>query len=194
MIIKNIFILISPFINILFTFFLIIVFLFFAYYQYNYKKIKSINNFFYLLMVIESLFWSFLLIFAMQSCSDLFLNIYRTFSISHDVYLSIGAGIWEEFLFRVMLIYFLSFIFLYLFKMNKTRTVLLAIFFSSILFSFFHYIGDLNDTFSWDSFTLRFIAGLILSVIYFFRGFGIATYTHIFYDMSIIIFSLITKR
>ena len=52
------------------------------------------------------------------------------------------------------------------------------------MFSSFHYIGI--ESFTPLSFTLRFIAGVYLSLIYINRGFGIVALTHAFYDLFVI--------
>ena len=65
-----------------------------------------------------------------------------------------------------------------------TSFLIISIIFSSILFSSFHYIGV--ESFTPLSFTLRFIAGVYLSLIYINRGFGIVALTHAFYDLFVI--------
>ena len=64
----------------------------------------------------------------------------------------------------------------------------LAIILAALLFSAVHYIGGLADQFTLYSFAFRFISGLILTIIYYFRGFAIAVYTHAFYDIWILVF------
>ena len=46
-----------------------------------------------------------------------------------------------------------------------------------------HYTGAIGDSFSVHSFLFRFVAGIILSAIFIFRGLGIAVYTHATYDV-----------
>ncbi len=48
-------------------------------------------------------------------------------------------------------------------------------------------MGEYGDFFSMELFLLRFFAGIILGVLYFFRGFGITAYTHSIYDLIILI-------
>jgi hypothetical protein len=45
----------------------------------------------------------------------------------------------------------------------------------------------MGDAFTLHSFLFRFLAGLILNVLYLLRGFGIAAYTHAFYDLLVTI-------
>jgi membrane protease YdiL (CAAX protease family) len=117
---------------------------------------------------------------------NIILSILDRSIIPEQFYLSIGAGIWEELLFRVgatgIIIYFMK----YSLRYNQLFSVFIAIFCSAIMFSIFHYVGQLGDIFTFRSFCLRTFAGIMLGALYVFRGFGITAYTHIFYDMAII--------
>jgi tetrahydromethanopterin S-methyltransferase subunit E len=114
--------------------------------------------------------------------------------IHEQFYLSIGAGIWEELLFRVgtigIIIYFMK----YTLGYNNLFSVFMAIFLSALLFSLFHYIGHLGDIFTFRSFCMRTFAGIMLCALYVIRGFGIRAYTHIFYDMAIISMPVLMQK
>ena len=56
---------------------------------------------------------------------------------------------------------------------------------SALIFSGFHYVGALGDTFTVASFTFRAIAGVAFSVLYVTRGFGVTAWTHALYDLGI---------
>ena len=60
-------------------------------------------------------------------------------------------------------------------------------YFSSTLFSAIHHLGPLGDPFSVWVFTFRLLAGLVFGVIYWFRGFAVAVYTHALYDMYVLL-------
>ena len=122
------------------------------------------------------------------------LTIISSNNISNEIYLAIGAGIWEEFLFRLILISLSIKFLIKILNVSKFYSILISILLSSLLFSFFHYIGSMKDLFTFNSFLFRVLAGIILSTIYINRGFGIASYTHIFYDMLIVSFPLLTER
>ena len=49
---------------------------------------------------------------------------------------------------------------------------------SSLAFSAFHYLGPFGDTFTFNSFTFRFLAGVLLGAIYLSRGLAVSVYTH----------------
>ncbi len=58
---------------------------------------------------------------------------------------------------------------------------------SSLIFSLFHYLGPLGDSFQLSSFVFRFVAGMVLAGIYRWRGFGIAAGTHALYDVFVVL-------
>ncbi len=98
---------------------------------------------------------------------------------------SIGAGIYEEFVFRYLLITFLIFVFTKYLNLKTIYAAAFAIFWAALIFSAFHYVGELGDKFDAVSFIFRFIAGIILSLLYFLRGYAIAVYTHAIYDLKV---------
>ena len=97
---------------------------------------------------------------------------------------SLGAGIYEELMFRVLLVSVFAAVGR-LFGWRRPVVVAAAVVASAIVFSGFHYIGSLGDTFTVPSFTFRAIAGVVLSGLYVSRGFGIAAWTHALYDVAL---------
>ena len=103
--------------------------------------------------------------------------------VIQKVTLAIGAGIYEEFLFRVLLIASLTGILKFIFLWKEVTTNVMAVILSGGIFSAFHFMGEYGDFFSMELFLLRFFAGIILGGLYYFRGFGITAYTHSIYDL-----------
>lgn len=99
--------------------------------------------------------------------------------------LSIGAGIYEELLFRVILVGGLFWL-LNRFVSPKRHAYLLAAFIGAAIFSAVHYIGVYGDVFTLPSFTFRFLFGLVLNGIFLWRGFGVAAWTHALYDVMVV--------
>lgn len=97
-----------------------------------------------------------------------------------------GAGIYEELLFRLMLIPLLWQAALWL-GMPKGAATAIAIIGSSLIFSSAHYdfFTSAGEAFQWYSFLFRCSAGLIFGVLFTFRGFGIAAGTHALYDVFV---------
>lgn len=95
-----------------------------------------------------------------------------------------GAGLYEEVLFRLLLLP----VGVWLFGRLGCGPVAAggwALVVSSVLFSAAHYVGPLGDAFEVGSFTFRVIAGMLFAVLFLVRGFGIAAGTHFFYDLLV---------
>ena len=102
-----------------------------------------------------------------------------------DVALSIGAGIYEELIFRVLLVGGATWA-LSLIGLERVTSYVIAAIIGAAIFSAVHYIGSLGDVFTIQSFTFRFLFGLVLNVIFLVRGFGVAAWTHAIYDIMIV--------
>ena len=100
--------------------------------------------------------------------------------------LSLGAGLFEEIIFRVILLNLIFFLLNYIFK-NKVTTAVISVLAASFLFSLSHYIGSMADSWELYSFMFRWIAGMIFTVLYFIRGFAITAYTHALYDIWVLV-------
>jgi membrane protease YdiL (CAAX protease family) len=104
--------------------------------------------------------------------------------------LSLGAGIYEELVFRVILVGGL-FLALHRFTAWERGTAyIVAAVVGALIFSAVHYIGVLGDPFQLGSFTFRFLFGLALNAVFLVRGFGIAAWTHALYDVLVVTFVL----
>lgn len=98
---------------------------------------------------------------------------------------SLGAGIYEELLFRVILVGGLSLLGSRVFGWSPRGAAIFAVILSALLFSSFHYVGVYGDTLRLSSFLFRFLAGLVFSTLYVLRGFGITAWTHALYDVIV---------
>ena len=100
--------------------------------------------------------------------------------------LSVGAGLFEEIIFRVIL---LNLLFLLLSPLLRKKAVAAAVsvLLASFLFSLSHYVGTMADTWQLYSFMFRWVAGLLFTVLYFVRGFAITAYTHALYDIWVLV-------
>ena len=100
--------------------------------------------------------------------------------------LSVGAGLFEEIIFRVIL---LNLLFLLLSPLLKKKVVaaVVSVLLASFLFSLSHYVGTMADTWQLYSFMFRWAAGLLFTVLYFVRGFAITAYTHALYDIWVLV-------
>ena len=100
---------------------------------------------------------------------------------------SLGAGIFEELLFRVVLVSALIFVARIIIGTGPRVSAAIAVVLSATIFSAFHYVGAFGDTLALPSFLFRTIAGLLFSAIYVLRGFGIVAWTHVLYDVGLLL-------
>ncbi len=96
----------------------------------------------------------------------------------------LGAGIYEEALFRLVLFSCLVRI-LRLVEVNPLVAVALAAGASALLFSAAHHIGPYGQPYSNYLFLFRLIAGFYFAVLYHVRGFGIAVGAHACYNLMV---------
>ena len=168
--------------------FLLSIIVVFAFHKKYLHEIKFKIDYLFLMMV-ESFFWSILLYVFMSFIlknSHLLILGTRSKLLIQQVILSVGAGIYEELVFRVFLITIISIIVGFIFQWSSFLSNWLAIFISAGLFSSFHFIGEFGDWFSFNVFMIRFFAGIVLGSLYFIRGFGITAWTHSIYDLIVL--------
>ena len=104
--------------------------------------------------------------------------------------MSLGAGVYEETVFRLGLLGGSIAVFEKLLGMSRWAAVLGAFILSSAVFSFVHYLPPLGDAFSFGSFTFRLLAGVVFGLLFKLRGFAVAVYTHAFYDIFVLVVRL----
>ena len=150
------------------------------------KNYSDIRTEYLFVMVFESVVWAILL-YILLSKFMVLLMIPIGKAILQQVILAVGAGIYEEFLFRVLLISGLSSIIGFVFLWEEKGSNIAALIIAAAIFSGFHFMGDYGDYFTMELFLLRFFAGVILGVLYYTRGFGITAYAHSIYDLIVLI-------
>lgn len=141
-----------------------------------------------LLMIVESIIWGVLSGILIQLVMiNLFFAAGRmTGSLIGDLGLAIGAGLFEELLFRVILTTILIKVALKIFR-ARWLSIMIAILIASFLFSLAHYVGNAADVFTMYSFIFRFLAGIWFTTLYSVRGFAIVCMSHAFYDIFVIL-------
>ena len=107
----------------------------------------------------------------------------------------LGAGIYEELLFRLMMLPAVA-VLLSFCGMKRNTSFALAVLTTSLLFAAAHYRLDITlgpiqwatpsgDPFEWMSFVFRLMAGSFFSIVFLYRGFGIAVGAHAMYDILV---------
>lgn len=110
-------------------------------------------------------------------------------SISAELTIAIGAGIFEELLFRFLLMGGLILAFRRGLGAPPGAAALVAVLLSSCLFSFAHHeaSGIGSEVWDWSVFGLRALLGALLGAVYWWRGLGIVVYTHALYNVAVIL-------
>ncbi|MGH7146035.1 MAG: CPBP family intramembrane glutamic endopeptidase [Planctomycetota bacterium] len=105
-------------------------------------------------------------------------------SLWSRIVLYCGAGVYEELVFRVLLLWGLFGLGLLL-HFPKWVNVPFAAVGSALLFSLFHYYPPGPYPFAWATFIYRALAGMYFTTLVYTRNFGVAVASHAMYDMMV---------
>jgi hypothetical protein len=97
--------------------------------------------------------------------------------------LSMGAGIYEELLFRLVLISVLSFVLVDVLRMPRQYGLAAVLVLSSVAFALQHQVPIGSEPFVPVRFAFRMLAGGFLASVFVLRGFAVAVGCHAFYDI-----------
>lgn len=142
-------------------------------------------------MFLECLVYGLLFGVAVGSVTELFLTptpgqMLQTSRLGL-LSMNLGAGIYEEFLFRLVT---LSGVVAFLRRSgvaNKQIVLGSAILISSVTFAWFHYLDVFGEVFNSADFAFRLVAGVAFSGLFLARGYGIVACTHSFYNVFLML-------
>lgn len=105
---------------------------------------------------------------------------------------SVGAGIYEELLFRLIAIAILHMILVDVLALPDAWGATGAVLLSAAAFALYHFepiwsFGRFVDSFSAGRFAFYMVAGVYFAAIYVLRGFGIVAATHALYDVLVVV-------
>lgn len=142
-------------------------------------------------MFAESLLFAFVLVVVGQLTDFLFRQAAAVTSLSISqqaetlrVIMFLGAGVYEEFLFRLCLLPVCYGLFRLL-RLEAKWSAGLAILATSLMFSLAHYVGPAAETMVLFTFTFRALAGAYFAALFVTRGFGITVGCHATYDLIV---------
>lgn len=107
--------------------------------------------------------------------------------------ISIGAGLYEELLFRMVLIAVLHTLLVDLGKLSYGMGASIAVVVSAAAFTWYHPLYDASGEFSPSKLLFYFLAGLYFGGLFVFRGFGIVVGVHALYDIVMVSLLLATQ-
>ncbi len=106
-----------------------------------------------------------------------------------EIVTGIGAGIYEELFFRLIMISIFMIVFQDFLGFKHDVSIIISVLLSAALFSAHHHIFFANGqvgqgaAFNWIQFGFRTFAGVYFAVLFSIRGYGITSGTHAFYDI-----------
>ncbi|MGD2174730.1 MAG: CPBP family intramembrane metalloprotease [Candidatus Brocadiaceae bacterium] len=106
---------------------------------------------------------------------------------SGPLLLALGAGVYEELVFRLLLLGGMALLLSKVFLWSRHFSVVVALVISSLLFAAAHHLGPIGEQFDPYSFLFRALSGLLLGVIYLGRGFGVVVWTHAIYNALVVV-------
>jgi len=105
--------------------------------------------------------------------------------------ISVGAGLYEELMFRMLLIAVVHTLLVDVGKATHQMGAIIAVFVSAAAFTAYHPLTTETGSLSAQKVAFYFVAGLYFGAVYVMRGFGIVVAVHALYD--IITFSLLSS-
>jgi membrane protease YdiL (CAAX protease family) len=107
-----------------------------------------------------------------------------------NLVISIGAGIYEELVFRLILMGLLIMLLEDVIKLKTSPAIIIAVILSAVLFAAHHYIGvegghiaRLKDELTAGSFLFRTLAGIYFAAVFWYRGYGVSAGAHAAYNI-----------
>lgn len=99
---------------------------------------------------------------------------------------AVGAGVYEEFVFRLVLIGLLLLVFVDVFELKRDAVIVVSVILAALAFSAYHvpvsaWRGE--AAVPWYDTFFRALAGVYLGLVYVLRGYGIAAGTHAIYNI-----------
>ncbi len=150
---------------------------------YQVEKKPGIQANYFIYMLIESMLWGSILFIALQLFTQLPLQIITFEDKLANMNLAIGAGIFEELIFRMIIISALMVVLTRGLAIPSGWAAPGAIILAAGIFAAFHLF---MEVYSLPVFSQRVFGGILLGVLYRFRGYGISVYTHIIYNFLIL--------
>jgi hypothetical protein len=109
-----------------------------------------------------------------------------TMSLGARLAISVGAGLYEELLFRMTLIAVTHTLLVDVARLPGRTGAAVAILVSAAAFTWYHPLTDAAGAFSIGRAGFFFLAGLYFGLVYVVRGFGIVVGTHVLYDVIVV--------
>ncbi len=107
-------------------------------------------------------------------------------SIWSKMAISVGAGLYEELMFRMLLIAVVHTLLVDVGKISNRVGASVAVLVSAIAFTVYHPLRDASGALAGANVVFYFAAGLYFGAVYILRGFGIVVAVHALYDVIVV--------
>lgn len=104
-------------------------------------------------------------------------------TLTEGILSSVGAGLYEEFLFRLVLLGGFYLVLRRVLRCPSGLAFALAMVTSAAAFASYHHVGPFGEPWVLQTFLFRFAAGLLLGAVFALRGLGVVVYLHAIYDV-----------
>lgn len=101
------------------------------------------------------------------------------------ILISIGAGLYEEFIFRMVALLLLHSLLADLLRIKEPWSTWVSVVLAALAFAAYHPLRGATGAIEWPVFASLFVAGLYFGGLYVVRGFGIAVAAHASYDIVV---------
>lgn len=108
-------------------------------------------------------------------------------SLRNQVVLALGAGIYEEMVFRLLLVTGLMLLFEEFINLPRTIAAAAAIGLAALVFAACHVLPIGAEPFAWPIFLMRSAAGAYLALVFLTRGLGISVGCHAAYNLILLL-------
>ena len=109
--------------------------------------------------------------------------------------LCVGAGLYEELLFRMLALGLTSIILMDLLQLKSVWTTRVIVVLSAMAFAMYHYrVWGGTESFSYQTLAFRTGAGIYFGTLFFKRGFGVTCFTHASYDILAVLHTVFSLR
>jgi len=150
---------------------------------YQIEKKPGIKADYFIYMLLEGLLWGAVLFISLQLFARLPLQILTLEDKFANMNLALGAGIFEELIFRMIIIGALIIILKEALSFSEKWSIPWAIILAALIFAAFHLF---METYSFPIFAQRIFGGVFLGSLYRKRGYGITVYAHIVFNILIL--------
>ena len=141
-----------------------------------------------LLVMVEGAGWALLLPFLGFVIDELqALQAGGSSEVMADLALGIGAGLYEELLFRLVLVSVLYLVLHRVFRFDVMWATATSVLVAAAVFSWFHHWGTLGEPWDTGKFVFRFLAGVVLGLVFVHRGLAVVCWTHALYNVHLLI-------